>query len=236
MWERREERKRRGLRSGGGGVVVVWCGVVCGVGVVWCGGGGVVWCGGVFACCATNFCQGCVQSPYSFCSFIPAKHGRRRIGTSRRWLTTVACARLVFLAMMHLIHETMPVLLMTMHLALCLQVPSVRRKKLASHIRQRRLHDSGRLLRSCERVQNCTKAASRGTDPRYQREENKNPTGAGKRLSIWTIIGLRVENQRSPVPQGAAGRGFSEKSGRQGKVREEAEQRDVSDHRACLYR
>ena len=38
------------------------------------------------------------------------------------------------------------------------------------------------------------------------------------------------------MPQGAAGRGFSEKSGRQGKVREEAEQRDMSDHRACLYR
>ena len=38
-----------------------------------------------------------------------------------------------------------------------------------------------------------------------QREENNNPTGAGKPLSIWTIIGLRVENQRSPVPQGAAG-------------------------------
>ena len=30
-------------------------------------------------------------------------------------------------------------------------------------------------------------------------------------------IGLRVENQWSPVPQGAAGRGFSEKSGRQGR-------------------
>ena len=63
----------------------------------------------------------------------------------------------------------------------------------------------------------------------------KMPTGAGKRLSILTLV-LRVENQRSPVPQGAARRGFSEKSGRQGKVREEAEQRDVSDHRACLYR
>ena len=36
------------------------------------------------------------------------------------------------------------------------------------------------------------------------------------------------------MPQGAAGRGFSEKSGRQGKVREEVEQRDVSDHRACV--
>ena len=67
------------------------------------------------------------------------------------------------------------------------------RKNLALHILQRRLHDSGRLLRSCERVQNCTKAASRGTDPRYQREENKNPMGAGKRLSILTT-GLRVEN------------------------------------------
>ena len=37
-----------------------------------------------------------------------------------------------------------------------------------------------------------------------------------------------------PVPHGAAGRGFSEKSGQQGKVREEAEQRDVSDQCACL--
>ena len=112
--------------------------------------------------------------------------------------------------------------------------PEGRKKTGITHL-QRRLHDCGRLLRSCERVQNCTKAASRGTDPRYQCEENKNPTGAGKRLSVLTI-GLRVENQRSPVPQGAASRGFSEKSGRQGKVREEAEQRDVSDHRACLYR
>ena len=65
MWERREERKRRGLRGGGGagccGVVVVLCCVV-----VW-------WC--EFVCCTTNFYQGCVHSPYSFCSFIPAKHG-----------------------------------------------------------------------------------------------------------------------------------------------------------------
>ena len=34
--------------------------------------------------CATNFYQGCVHSPYSFYSFIPAKHGRRRIAKTRR--------------------------------------------------------------------------------------------------------------------------------------------------------
>ena len=34
--------------------------------------------------CATNFYQGCVHSPYSFCSLIPAKHGRRRIARARR--------------------------------------------------------------------------------------------------------------------------------------------------------
>ena len=36
-------------------------------------------------CCATNFCQGCVHSPYSFCSFVFATRGWGRIGTSRRW-------------------------------------------------------------------------------------------------------------------------------------------------------
>ena len=55
MWEKVEERKKRGLRGGGG-----------------VGGGGRG--GGVcVVSCATNFYQRCVHSPYSFCSFIPEK-------------------------------------------------------------------------------------------------------------------------------------------------------------------
>ena len=34
--------------------------------------------------CTTNVYQGWVHSPCSFCSFIPAKHGRRRIARARR--------------------------------------------------------------------------------------------------------------------------------------------------------
>ena len=67
---RGEERKRRGLR--GGGVVVWWC---------------------VFVCCATSFHQGCVHSPYSFCSFIPAKHGMVKNWHITSLVTTVACTR-----------------------------------------------------------------------------------------------------------------------------------------------
>ena len=60
----------------------------------------------VVVSCATNFCQGCVRSPYSNCSFIPAKHGRRRIASARRGVCKA-------------------VLLVTMHLALCLQMPGM---------------------------------------------------------------------------------------------------------------
>ena len=49
---------------------VLLCVVVCHV-VLWCG---VVW-WGVFVCRATSHNQGCVHSPFSFCSFILAKHG-----------------------------------------------------------------------------------------------------------------------------------------------------------------
>ena len=71
-----KEEWTEGWWSCGGGVVVVWwwwCGGV----VVWCGGVVVVvvcWGGGgvcVLECCATNFYQGTVHSPYSFCSSIP---------------------------------------------------------------------------------------------------------------------------------------------------------------------
>ena len=51
----------------------------------WRGGGGGVGGGGVcVVSCATNFYQRCVHSPYSLCSFNPAKHGRRRIARARR--------------------------------------------------------------------------------------------------------------------------------------------------------
>ena len=85
MWEKVEERKKRGLRGGGG-----------------VGGGGRG--GGVcVVSCATNFYQRCVHSPYSLCSFLPEKLDEEELPE-----LVVVCAK--------------PVLLVTMHLALCLQM------------------------------------------------------------------------------------------------------------------
>ena len=102
MWERREERKRRGLIGGGGGVS-------CGAGV-WC----VVLCCVVVVCVCklrNKFLSRVCTQPVLFLFVHPCKSWLRKNWHITSLVTTVACTSLA--------------LLVTMHLALCFQMPGM---------------------------------------------------------------------------------------------------------------
>ena len=83
-----------------------------------------------FVCCATNQSQGSANGPHSFCSFTRANMAEEELAALLALTTKAACVKQVFLV--------------TMHLALCLQMPGLMVgmdqkdvKNLALHILQR---------------------------------------------------------------------------------------------------